>query len=144
MSARDRLRHARVLDLHRHPAPVGQHGAVHLADRGRRRGLLLEVLEQLLGAARPTPPRAPLRTFFQGIGGAEVRSWASCSWYSSRYSGGRNSVSMNEASWPIFIAAPFIRPERLDHPLRGLEVAALQRLGGRSGERAMLAARVPA
>ncbi len=38
------------------------------------------------------------RTFFHGIGGAVERSVASLSWYSSRYSGGRNSVSMNEAS----------------------------------------------
>ena len=50
------------------------------------------------------------RTFSHGMWGASVRSDASCSWYSSRYSGGRNSVSMNEASWPIFIAAPFMRP----------------------------------
>ena len=50
------------------------------------------------------------RTVSQGIGGASERSFDSFSWYSSRYSGGRNSVSMNEASCPIFIAAPFIVP----------------------------------
>ncbi len=49
-------------------------------------------------------------TSFHGIGGAESRSLESFSWYSSRYSGGRKSVSMNEASWPIFMAAPFIDP----------------------------------
>jgi hypothetical protein len=45
-----------------------------------------------------------------GIGGADVRRSASFSWYISAYSGGRNSVSMNDASWPIFIAAPFMVP----------------------------------
>jgi hypothetical protein len=51
-----------------------------------------------------------LLTLSHGIGGAEVRSSPSFSWYISAYSGGRNSVSMNEASCPIFIAAPFIVP----------------------------------
>ena len=52
---------------------------------------------------------------------------------------------MNEASWPIFIAAPFMRPSVVDHPLGGLEVALLQRL--RRPPRASArgcAARVPA
>jgi len=44
----------RVLDLDRDRAPVGPHGAVHLAEARRRRGLVVEVAEP------PRPPRAEL------------------------------------------------------------------------------------
>ena len=44
----DRRVDARVLDLHRDLAPVVQHAAVHLADRGGRERLGLDPLEQLL------------------------------------------------------------------------------------------------
>jgi hypothetical protein len=44
---------ARVLDLHRHPAPVGQHRAVHLPDRRGCGGVVLELLEQLLDGVLP-------------------------------------------------------------------------------------------
>ena len=52
---------------------------------------------------------------------------------------------MKEASWPIFIAAPFMRPSVVDHLLGRLEVPLLERLGGLARASApMLAARVPA
>ena len=39
-------------------------------------------------------------------------------------------MSMKEAIWPIFIAAPFISPEHRDHLQRGLDVAGLDPLLG--------------
>ena len=42
--------------------------------------------------------------------GAESRSAASFAWKRSCTSGGSAPVSMNEVTWPTFIAAPFIWP----------------------------------
>src|SRR5689334_1903892 len=42
--------------------------------------------------------------------GAESRSSASFSWKRSLTSGGIPAMSMNDATWPIFMAAPFIWP----------------------------------
>jgi hypothetical protein len=42
--------------------------------------------------------------------GAALRSWASASWTTSRYSGGIALTSRNEITCPTFIAAPFMLP----------------------------------
>ena len=76
---RDRRGHAGVLHLHRHAPAVRQHRPVHLADRGRRGGVVLEVLEELLHGLLPLLVEHA-RTFFHGIGGAVERSVASLSW----------------------------------------------------------------
>ena len=83
-------------------------------------------------------------TFFHGIDGASERSVASLSWYSSRYSSGMNSVSMNDASCPIFIAAPFIVPSTSTMRSAASRCRASIASAARSFERATLAARVPA
>ena len=57
-----------------------------------------------------------------------MRSWNS---------GGKAPVSMNDATWPTFIAAPFIWPEHVEDLLGRLHLAALCR--GRAA--ALLAAR---
>ena len=52
---------------------------------------------------------------------------------------------MKEANWPIFIAAPFICPERVHHPLGRLHVALLEFLVfALPRQRPTLRARVPA
>ena len=51
-----------------------------------------------------------LRIFWNGTRGAESRSSASFAWMRSWNSGGKAPVSMNEATCPTFIAAPFIWP----------------------------------
>ena len=50
------------------------------------------------------------RMSLNGTRGAESRSSASFAWRRSWNSGGKAPVSMNEATWPTFIAAPFIWP----------------------------------
>ncbi len=42
--------------------------------------------------------------------GAESRSSASFAWMRSWDSSGKAPVSMNDATWPTFIAAPFMFP----------------------------------
>ena len=51
-----------------------------------------------------------LRICSNGTRGAASRSSASFAWMRSWNSGGKAPVSMNEATWPTFIAAPFIWP----------------------------------
>ena len=51
-----------------------------------------------------------LRIRSKGTRGAASRSSASLAWTRSWNSGGNAPVSMNEATWPTFIAAPFICP----------------------------------
>jgi hypothetical protein len=46
----------------------------------------------------------------KGTRGAASRSSASLAWMRSWNSGGKAPVSMNDATWPTFIAAPFIWP----------------------------------
>ena len=75
---------------------------------------------------------------------SKLRSEASLSWYSSRYSSGRNSVSMKEASWPIFIAAPFIVPSVSTIRSAASRWRRSSASAPRSAERATFAARVPA
>ena len=119
-----------VLDLHRDRAAVEQRRPVHLADRGGGERLRLELGEVLvdrlavllldhLRRPAPTASAAPRCAASRAPPGR-----------SRRTPGGRNSVSMNEASWPIFIAAPFISPSVADHLQRGLQVARLELLVG--------------
>ena len=51
-----------------------------------------------------------LRISSNGTRGAESRSSASLAWMCSWNSGGNAPVSMNDATWPTFMAAPFIWP----------------------------------
>ena len=60
--------------------PSMQLRAVDLADRGGGERLGLELGEVLVDRLARTPPRAPSRPCSHGIGGAEVRSFASSSW----------------------------------------------------------------
>jgi len=83
-------------------------------------------------------------TFFHGIGGASERSLASLRWYSSRYSAGMKSVSMNEASCATFIAAPFIVPSTSTIRSTASRWRCSRAALRSSGERARFAARVPA
>ena len=69
--------------------------------------------------------------------GAESRSFASFSSSRAWNSGGSVPVSTNEATWPTFIAAPFIVPEHVEDLLRRLHLAPLGRLAAaflRAGE----------
>ncbi len=52
-------------------------------------------------------------TFFMSLKdtwGAESRSSTSLAWIRSWNSSGKAPVSMNDATWPTFIAAPFMLP----------------------------------
>ena len=107
----NRLGDSGVLDLDRHAATVvGQRGEVDLADRGGADRLLVELAEDL---ARGSVSRSRSMTFFmslKGTTGAESRSSASLACSRSVTSGGSEPLSRKEATWPTFIAAPFIWP----------------------------------
>ena len=75
----ERLGDARILDLDRDLASVEQRRPVHLADRGRGERLLLE-LGEVLGDRLAVLLVEHPETLLHGIGGAEVRSFASSSW----------------------------------------------------------------
>ena len=76
----ERLGDPRVLDLDRDLAAVEQLGAMHLADRGGGEGLVLELGEDSESGSPSYSSSSTLSTFSQGIAGASVRSFASCSW----------------------------------------------------------------
>ena len=76
----ERLGDPRVLDLHRDRAAVEQLGPVDLADRGGGEGLVLDLGEELRSGSPSYSSSSTLPTFSQGIAGASVRSFASCSW----------------------------------------------------------------
>ena len=58
----------------------------------------------------PRSSSITFRIFAKGTRGAESRSSASLAWMRSWNSGGKAPVSMNETTWPTFMAAPFICP----------------------------------
>ncbi len=121
-------------------APVGQHRAVHLADRGGRRGLVLEVLEQLLAGLVPLLvehlahllPRHRRRLGAQ-LGELLLVELAVL---------GRQELGVDERGELADLHRRALHaPERLDHALGGLEVAALERVGGLLGRARQVAPR---
>ncbi len=105
-----RLGDARVLDLDRHLAAVGQAGAVDLADRGGGDRLLVELGERLVRAARSSSDSITLRMSEKRTFGAASRSSPSLRWNSSRYSSGtgrrRGTTAPGRASSPRPSSSP--------------------------------------
>ena len=124
-----RLGHARVLDLDRHDASVRQRGAVYLADRGSGRRVVGEVLEQLLDRVLPLllEHRTHLLPGHRRGGGAQIGELVLVQLPVL----GRQELGVDERRELADLHRRALhRPERVHHPLGGLEVALVDLLGG--------------
>ena len=124
-------------------AAVGQLGAVDLADRGGGERLLLDLGEQLverLAVVLLLEHLCDLLPRHRRRVGAELRELLLVD---LAVLGRRKSVSMKEASWPIFIAAPFICPRAPTIFIAVSRWRCLEPLLAASSERTTLAALVP-
>ncbi len=107
-------------------AAVGERRPVHLADRGRRDRLLVELVEHVASGS-PSSCSITLRMSLKVTFGAASRSAASLRWNSSRYSSGTMPTSRNDITCPTFIAAPFIVPSASTICSAASMLAALER-----------------
>jgi hypothetical protein len=81
---------------------------VHLADRGGRGRISIEVTEQLGDA--PSSRSITFRMSSNGTRGAESRKSSNLAWNPSSSPDGNRWKSISEAICPAFMAAPFICP----------------------------------